>query len=139
MIVCLGNICRSPTAERILQQQLPLKTISSAGIQALVGHDIDKNAASTLEANGYGYKKHLAKKLDRQSINQADLVLVMEKEHQHLIIKQYPEASGKIFLLGKWQGDIDIHDPYHKSNEVFNYVFKKIEKYCMDWVSRLPN
>lgn len=46
LIVCVGNICRSPTAERLLQQALPHKTISSAGIAALAGQSADATAAT---------------------------------------------------------------------------------------------
>lgn len=116
---------------------MPSKIISSAGVKALVGHGIDKNAASLLEANGYKPTKHVARKLDGQMIADADLVLVMENDHKNLIMKQYPQASGKILLLGKWQGEIDILDPYRRSDEVFNYIFDQIEAGCLDWYSRL--
>lgn len=137
MIVCLGNICRSPTAERILQHKMPNRVISSAGIKALAGHDIDKNAASLLEGNGYKATKHVARKLDGQMIVDADLVLVMENGHQSSIMEQYPQASGKILLLGKWQGNIDIHDPYLRSDEVFEHIFRQIEDSCLSWYNKL--
>lgn len=139
LIVCVGNICRSPTAEVILQQKLPNKTISSAGLQALVGHDIEKKAASILEAKGYSFGKHVARKLDLELIQEADLVLVMEKDHQSLIMQKYPEASGKIMLFGKWQDNADIHDPFRKSPEVFSYVFDQIEKNCLNWSKKLAS
>ena len=47
LIVCLGNICRSPTAERIMQKKLPGHRISSAGIKALAGKDADFQAIKT--------------------------------------------------------------------------------------------
>lgn len=57
LIVCLGNICRSPTAERIMQKKLPGHQISSAGIKALAGKDADfkllkphSNTALSLQA-----------------------------------------------------------------------------------------
>jgi len=116
---------------------MPNRTISSAGVNGLVGHDIDENAASLLEANGYKTTKHVARKLDGQMIANADLVLVMDSDHQSLIMKQYPQASGKILLLGKWQGNIDIHDPYHRSDEVFKHVFHQIEDSCLSWYEKL--
>ena len=137
LVVCLGNICRSPTAERIFQKKLPLARISSAGISAMVGHDMDRKSASLLEANGYNSEKHIARKLNAEEVFKADLVLVMEKSHQDFMIKHSPEYSGKIFLLGKWEKNINIHDPYRKSNEMFNYVFNQIEKNCTEWCAKL--
>jgi len=116
---------------------MPGRVVSSAGIKALVGHDIDKNAASLLEANGYKATKHVARKLDGQMIVDADIVLVMENDHQNLIMEQYPQASGKILLLGKWQGNVDIHDPYLRSDEVFNHIFHQIEDSCLSWYDKL--
>lgn len=133
----MGNICRSPTAERIFQQKMPRKKISSAGIQALVGRDIEPSAASLLTSSGYDVTRHVARKLDHELIIEADLVLVMEKDHQGLIMSQYPQASGKILLLGKWQGEIDIPDPFRKSNEVFKHVFNQIEKSTLSWCEKL--
>lgn len=137
LIVCVGNICRSPTAQIILQQKLPSRAISSAGIEALVGHDLDNNAASILVAKGYGSQKHTARQLNRNLVNEADLVLVMEKSHQALIMQKYPDASGKIILFGRWQENVDITDPYRKGSEVFNYVFDQIEKSSLDWAAKL--
>jgi protein-tyrosine phosphatase len=47
LVICTGNICRSPTAERRLRQLLPDKKIDSAGVGALVGHEADQQASLT--------------------------------------------------------------------------------------------
>ena len=116
---------------------MPEKTISSAGIGALEGQDIDENMASLLVANGYSASPHVARKLDGQLVSNADIVLVMEEEHQNMLMKQYPQASGKVLLLGKWRGDIDIFDPYRRSNEVFGHVFDQIKDSCLSWCEKL--
>ena len=121
----------------IFQHKMPRKKISSAGIQALVGHDIDQNAASLLISSGYDVKQHVARKLEHDLVVEADLVLVMEKDHQSLMMNRYPQASGKIFMLGKWQGEINIPDPFRKSNEVFNHVFNQIEESAINWCEKL--
>ena len=118
---------------------MPEKTISSAGIGALEGQDIDENMASLLVANGYSASPHVARKLDGQLVANADIVLVMEEEHQNMLMKQYPQASGKILLLGKWRGDTNIYDPYRRSNEVFGHVFDQINDSCLGWCEKLGN
>lgn len=136
MIICIGNICRSPSAERILRHRLPGKTISSAGIGALVGQAINSSSAALLQANGYDVDNHSARQVDGEMLNEADLVLVMEKEHQAVLMSRYPSCSGKVMLLGAWS-DKEIHDPYRKSDEAFKYVFEQIEESCLEWCKKL--
>jgi len=74
LIVCLGNICRSPTAERIMQKKLPGHRISSAGIKALAGKDADFQAIKTALKHGVIVAGHTARQLTAPMCEQADLV-----------------------------------------------------------------
>lgn len=56
LIVCTGNICRSPIGERYLQQLLPSKNISSAGTQALVDHEADQSAVEVARKMGFHWQ-----------------------------------------------------------------------------------
>ncbi len=137
LTVCIGNICRSPSAERILQELLPLKSIASAGLGALVDKGIEEKAANLLVEHNYNADDHQARQLNETIIANADLVLVMEKRHQTAIMKMYPSASGKIMMLGKWNKDEEIPDPYRKSQEAFQHSFKQIEQNCQCWAEKL--
>ena len=137
LTVCIGNICRSPSAERILQSLMPNKQISSAGIGALVDKGIEENAAQLLSKNSYNAENHKARQVSESIINNADLILVMEKKHQQVLMQKYPSASGKIMLLGKWNNDEEIPDPYRKSTEAFEHAFKQIEKNSKAWFDKL--
>ena len=139
LIVCVGNICRSPTAERILQKKLPHINVTSAGLGALADQGIDDRAAEALCSSGYDSENHKARVLNSELVNNSDLVLVMGKGHQAAIMGRYPCASGKIMLLGKWSGDLEIVDPYRKSMEVYQHVYNQIETCCSDWYQRLSN
>ena len=83
LVVCVGNICRSPTAECLLHTALSNKgfTVTSAGLSAVKGHGVEKTAAAVLEHNGYVWPQHQARQIDRQLIADNDLILVMEKRH----------------------------------------------------------
>ena len=116
---------------------MPDKQISSAGLAPVIDHGIEKSAASLLDENGYESKGHKARKLDRELINDSDLLLVMEKDHQYTIMKRYPQSSGKVMLLGKWSDDMEIIDPYQKSSEAFTHVFEQIEENCIRWIEKL--
>ncbi|SFR44940.1 protein-tyrosine phosphatase [Pseudidiomarina maritima] len=143
LVVCLGNICRSPTAQFLLQHHLPNKTIHSAGITAMVrdgkGHDMDKTAREIAAKNGFEFPKHEAQQLTRELIGHYDLILVMENKNRSHIANRYPEAHAKTMLLGQWlqQSGKEIPDPYKKSEEVYQHVFELINKSCDQWKTKL--
>lgn len=154
LVVCLGNICRSPTAEFLLKQQLPHKHIASAGLQACIhsdgtGWDMDATAKKIAEQNGLVSPKHQAQKLSQQLISQYDLILVMEAQQRNIIAKRYPEAHAKTMLLGQWltgtasspsnsqSKGIEIPDPYKKSEEVYQHVYQLIDAAVAAWCSKL--
>ncbi|VDZ78083.1 protein-tyrosine phosphatase [Salmonella bongori] len=59
LVVCVGNICRSPTAECLLQRFHPSLTVASAGLGALVGKGADPAAASVASAHDLSFRKPL--------------------------------------------------------------------------------
>ena len=61
LVVCVGNICRSPVGERVLADRLPHHQVSSAGIGALVGHGPDKTASDVAAARGVSLEGHIAR------------------------------------------------------------------------------
>lgn len=79
LIVCAGNICRSPIAEGLLKQSLPDHFIASAGIAALVDHPADDKAIRVAQVHGLDLSAHKAKQLTPQMCLFADLILVMEE------------------------------------------------------------
>ena len=121
LIVCVGNICRSPAAEALLAHKLEGKglTISSAGIGALVGNPMDKTAHEVLNDHGVEHTAHRARQVDSEMLHRADLILVMEQSHIQHIRQIAPEVHGKTFLLGKWLDDTEIPDPYRQSKPAF--------------------
>ncbi len=137
LIVCMANICRSPSAEIILQSKYPALTVTSAGLKALSGKTTEKNASKQLIANGYHLSNHIARQLQIKMIQEADLVLVMEKIQQQKLMQIYPAYSGKVMLLGQWLDNQEINDPYGKSEEVFALVFRQIEMACYAWGQKL--
>lgn len=116
---------------------MPHKNITSAGLGALVDHEIEEHAAELLINSNYNADDHKAKQVSKDIINDAELILVMEKKHQQSLMNKYPSASGKIMLLGKWNNDEEIPDPYKRSQEAFNHAFKIIKINCESWASKL--
>lgn len=102
LIVCLGNICRSPTAERIMQKKLPGHRISSAGIKALAGKDADFQAIKTALKHGVIVAGHTARQLTAPMCEQADLILVMEPCQIDMVADIHPPARSKTMLFAQW-------------------------------------
>lgn len=136
LVVCVGNICRSPTAQVLFQNRLLDNDVSfdSAGLSPVLNSDIEKTAKSILLEQGVTPSQHLAKKVTRELITANDLVLVMEKAHIKGILAIAPEAKGKLFLLGKWLEDIEIPDPYKQSKSEFLAVYDLIEQSVDTWI-----
>lgn len=139
LMVCIGNICRSPTAEVVLRARLADDSIAveSAGLAALSGRAIDPLAESVLQAHGLSGQAHIARQVTRALIDSADLVLVMEKRHLEIVEGRSLRAVGKAFLLGKWDGDIDIPDPYRRGPDAFLRTYQMIDRAVGNWHARL--
>ncbi len=137
LVVCTGNICRSPIAERLLRKHLPDKKIDSAGVGALVGHAADDTACLISQRNDLSLDGHLAQQFSSSLARKYDLILAMEKEHVEQISKIAPEARGKTMLLGYWIGQKEIPDPYRKSYEAFESVFGTIDLASQSWIDKL--
>jgi len=139
LFVCVGNICRSPSAEVMLRQAVAGKgiQISSAGLGALVGHGIDATAQELLVEQGMDGLAHRARQIDDAILGAADLVLTMERKHVRRIAEIAPQASGKTFLLGKWQQEREIPDPYRQQRPAFEHVYKLMAEGVESWVRHL--
>lgn len=138
LVVCVGNICRSPAAEKLFQHTCSDKLmISSAGLGAVVGHAIDEKMQQCLIDAGITELAHKARQLTPEIAQQADLILAMEKAHVHQITLIAPHAHGKTLLLGKWAGDAEVPDPYQRDEAFFAQVYREIDQHVNQWVSRL--
>ncbi|EPM0607023.1 MULTISPECIES: protein tyrosine phosphatase [Klebsiella pneumoniae complex] len=137
LIVCTGNICRSPIGERILRQLLPNKKIDSAGTGALVGHDADVSACKIAGQQGISLDGHKGRQFTASLARQYELILVMEKSHIEEVGRIAPEVRGKTMLFGHWLHQREIPDPYRKSEEAFSSVYELIEQAGKCWAEKL--
>ncbi|APK55405.1 protein tyrosine phosphatase [Escherichia coli] len=137
LVVCTGNICRSPLGERYLRREFPNKKIDSAGTGALVGYPADASAEKVANINGLSLEGHRAQQFTADLARYYELILVMEKYHLEKIAKIAPEARGKVMLFGQWLNHKEIPDPYRKSDEAFASVFQLIDQAGQSWVDKL--
>ena len=139
LVVCLGNVCRSPVAEFLFRRDLGDRDIrvSSAGLGALVGSPMEENAIALLKERGIDATEHRARQLEPSMLREADLILAMERRHLNSLVRLAPEASGKAFLFGKWDDGEDIPDPYRRPSQVFKQVHESIERGISQWLRYL--
>lgn len=132
LVVCIGNICRSPMAEYMLRKECPTLKVHSAGIAAMQGHPADDKAKQCMQNQGIPLDSHIARQLNSSLVKEADLILVMSQKQQAHIEKMWPFAKGKTFRLGHWQ-NINIADPYQQDQTVFDHTCKLIQQCVTDW------
>jgi low molecular weight protein-tyrosine phosphatase len=113
LIVCTGNICRSPFIERLLQHELgelgsgpagetaatPGIIVRSAGTGALTGSAMDPQAAAQLLAHGGDPSGFRARDLTQALIAESDLVLTATREHRGKVARMYPAAMRRVFTF----------------------------------------
>ena len=141
LVVCVGNICRSPLGERILQDNLerlesPIK-VTSAGLHAMVGWSADDETTKVAEAHGVSLSGHQARQFTAEIGRAHDLILVMEAGHKAEIVRMAPALSGKTFLFDQWTGKAGIADPYQRSREFHEAVFASIHDASQAWTQKL--
>ncbi|MDM1761690.1 MULTISPECIES: low molecular weight protein-tyrosine-phosphatase [Acinetobacter] len=136
LVVCVGNICRSPMAEYFLKNAHPQLHIESAGLSAMVGHTADDKAIACMDNKNIDMRGHVAKQINAQLIKKSDLILVMSHKQQKHIEQTWPFAKGKVFLLGHWQ-NINVPDPYKHDQAFFIETCDNIQRYVTDWQSHL--
>lgn len=137
LLVCDGNICRSPTAEVLMREGCPNKKIASAGLVGLVGRDMAPIAREVALEQGIVCPVHVAQKLTGALCREYDLILVMEKRQRDDMMRLHPGVSGKVFLLTHWSGGKDIPDPWRRDKEVYQYAFELMHAGAQAWVAKL--
>ncbi|CAB3671597.1 Low molecular weight protein-tyrosine-phosphatase Ptp [Paraburkholderia phenoliruptrix] len=136
LVVCVGNICRSPMAEYLLRRELEGIVVESAGLDALTGYAADPAAIQVCAENGLDISKHRARPLNAALVSVTDLILTMERVHSQEIMHRHPSARGKVFRLGDVE-DFDVPDPYRKPLSHFYEVYELIARGTESWTSRI--
>ena len=132
LVVCAGNICRSPMAQALLQLQYPNAKVDSAGIVAMVNHPADEKAQICMRNLGIDLSLHRGKILNDKLIKENDLILVMSAQQQRYLEQQWPFSKGKVYRIGHWR-EQDISDPYQKTQQDFDNSCHLIKACIDDW------
>ena len=136
LVVCVGNICRSPIAEALLAHQFPQKHIDSAGLSAVVGNGVDPKSQQVMDPYNIDMSDHIAKQIDEKLVKKADLIFTMSDGQTKWIEERWPHCRGKTFKIGHWN-DKDIADPYRHELALFEVARKDIVESLKPWIDKI--
>ncbi|RQS69244.1 low molecular weight phosphotyrosine protein phosphatase [Burkholderia sp. Bp8963] len=136
LVVCEGNICRSPMAQALLAKALPLTRVRSAGCAALAGRGADPLAIELMAERGIDLGEHIAVDLNLQYMRSADLILTMTQSQRKRIEAGYPFSKGRVFRIGEFE-KIDVIDPYRRGRSVFELALNQIDQSMERWVHKM--
>ncbi|MCU4676499.1 low molecular weight phosphotyrosine protein phosphatase [Catenovulum sp. 2E275] len=147
LFVCLGNICRSPTAHAVFRQlakdaRLPIE-IDSAGTAGYhKGAAPDKRAKAAGVKRGYDFSKLAARPVISEDFEKFDLILAMDKANYQDLISECPaEYQHKIQLFlnfaENYPAEDEVPDPYYGGAQGFEYVLDLVEDASNGLLKRL--
>ena len=134
LLVCTGNICRSPLAAALLQRALAQRGIdglevASAGTGAWDGAPVSEGAYLVGLERGLDLSAHRARLLTRELVEEADLILTMARHHRARVDELGGE--GHVFVLGEYagrEGDAaEVSDPFGGDLEVYRDTCVELE------------
>lgn len=138
LVLCTGNICRSPIAGAVLRSRLSAAGIEvrSAGTAAMVGEPADPLAVEVAKDQGLDLSAHRGQQATLPLMQGSDLLLVMTREHADWVHGRLPALRGRVHLLGRWRGE-EIADPYGYPKAAFEASMTHIGQAVDDWIPRL--
>lgn len=144
LVLCEGNICRSPMAEALLKEELSSEGIAveSAGLGALVGHPADDEARKIFESQNLpSLDGHSARQLTEEIAHSADLIFVMTSRQKEETESRFPATRGRVFLIGHWlpKERQEISDPYQRGASAFQTAFGQIRDAVTSWNEKISS
>lgn len=134
-VVCLGNICRSPIADVVLEQRfadagLDVEVVSAGTAGYHEGAPMDRRAAATLRAAGYDPSRHRARQFPPSWFDDCDLVLAMDADNVADLARLPGHQDHKLALFRSYDpaGPGDVPDPYYGGEQGFRDVLAMVER-----------
>ena len=145
LMVCLGNICRSPLAEGILKSKLDSKkyNIDSAGTANYhQGKSPDPRSVAVAKKNGIDISKQKAQQFKTKHFEMFDFIFVMDLENYHNVLElatsEADRLKVKLILNESFPNDnAEVPDPYYGGDAGFDHVYSLLESACQKIANRI--
>lgn len=142
LVVCHGNICRSPYLQAVLQRELPNVTIASAGFLR-AERPVPDNSRVVSAQRGFDLSAFRSTTITRSIAAAADLVIVMDARQARQVVRDMAVPIQRVFIAG----DLDpateqrraIRDPWNQSIEVFEESFNRLDRCAMTLAAMLTD
>lgn len=133
LVVCTGNICRSPMAAALLLARAKRAghemTVESAGTWGVNGSAAAEHSIAVMTDRSISLEGHVARTVNREMLQEADLVIVMTRSHRDALNAEFPFARPKIRLMSQVSGiEYDIADPYGMSRAAYEMCADDLEQ-----------
>ncbi|HET7400347.1 MAG TPA: low molecular weight protein-tyrosine-phosphatase [Usitatibacter sp.] len=147
LVVCTGNICRSPTGEGVLRHLVEKRgladriEVASAGTHDYhVGEGPDARSVRHARKRGYDLSPLRASQVTREDFERYDYILAMDRGHLRILRNMAPkDAKARLGMFleasARWKGE-DVPDPYYGGVEHFERVLDMVEEAAERWVER---
>ncbi|MEL0302024.1 MAG: low molecular weight protein-tyrosine-phosphatase [Flavobacteriaceae bacterium] len=141
LMVCLGNICRSPLAHGIFQNLVAdqnIKVDSAGTANYHTGAAPDPRSIEIATKHGIDISRQKARQFVVEDFDQFDYIYVMDYSNQQNVLRlaRNDQDRAKVHLL---LGDAEVEDPYYGGKEGFSVVFNKIQKACQNILEQWKN
>ncbi|OJX52231.1 MAG: protein-tyrosine-phosphatase [Flavobacterium sp. 38-13] len=138
LMVCLGNICRSPLAEGILQSKLPRDrfVVDSAGTGDWhIGRQPDSRSIAVAKSNGLDISRQRGRLFTATDFETNDYIFVMDNSNYKDVMRLAPNAEAKskvsLILNELFPGEnVDVPDPYFGLEDGFSNVYGMLDEVC---------
>ena len=147
LFVCLGNICRSPTAEGVMHRKLAQSglaqqvSIDSAGTAAWhSGKQPDPRTRAAASRRGYALDGLRARAVEPADFERFDLILAMDQENLRNLRRMQPQGSRAeldLFLRRGGLRQLEVPDPYYGGEDGFEQVLDMVELACDHLITQI--
>ena len=142
LVVCTGNICRSPLAHVLLERYSAQRgrrvEVQSASTLGLDGKPAHKHSIRVASEVGLDLSEHASQPVTEELVEWADYILGMKIMHASKLRSRFPQADEKILLLGTFGGVHEIDDPIGGWRWKFRKTRDLLDDCVRGFVDRLP-
>ncbi|HKR09480.1 MAG TPA: hypothetical protein VJS39_09845 [Gemmatimonadaceae bacterium] len=131
LVVCYGNVCRSPYLAAVLKRALPDATLLSAGFLP-GGRRVPDAALEVSTARGHDLSAFRSSAISAEMVDRAELIIVMDARQAAGLAVRFPSARSRLVVAGDldpvFENTRAIRDPWNESPEIFEAAFDRLDR-----------